>query len=212
MVEAIHTRASLREGFDRRPVPADVIERILRCGLAAPSSKNAEPWQFHVVDDPPTLAGLADAVQHAKDADRYVPFDPVGGRRHTRWPSTVAQSAAVLRAAPLGLFVENRGPFGGGRRGLVASRGAHLEAAAVGYTFEVLSLGAAIQNLWLGATGEGLAGVFMGDVVIAEETIRRELRMRGDLVGVLALGYPRVRPTPRMPSLDRVTRHVFATA
>lgn len=175
------------------------MEQLLHCGACAPSSKNAQPWRLHVVSDRPLLRGLADAVQHAKDADSYVPVDPATGLPRADWCSTVAESADVLRQVPLGIFVENRGPFSGGRPSLAAAPSDALEAALVGYTFEVIGLGAAIQNMWIAAQSHGLCGVFMGDIVIADATIRARLGMSGDLVGVLALGY-----SDGLPWIDRV--------
>ena len=52
VVDTILRRHSVREGFSRAPIPIEVLEDIIRCGLAAPSSKNARPWRFHVVMDP----------------------------------------------------------------------------------------------------------------------------------------------------------------
>ena len=49
-LDAIQTRRSIRRYHDR-PVPKDVVERILRGAMYAPSACNAQPWQFVVVDD-----------------------------------------------------------------------------------------------------------------------------------------------------------------
>lgn len=64
--------------------------------------------------------------------------------------------------------------------------------------------------MWLAATERGLAGVFMGDVLIAEQQIRARLGMEGDLVGVVALGFSPAEPRPRRLALDRVVRHGIA--
>lgn len=208
ITEAICARRSIRRGFDGRAVPDGVIDGVLRAGLTAPSSKNAQPWRLHVVTARPTLRRIADAVQYAKDADTYVPVDPRTGLPRSDWPSTVAESAEVLRQVPLGIFVENLGEFSFGRSTVAGLRGESLEAALVGYTFEVIGLGAAVQNMWISAHLHGLVGVFMGDVVIAEALIRDVLGMRGDFVGVLALGYSDAPPAfERFYEPDRLVRH-----
>jgi len=48
-IEAILTRRSVREGFTGQPIPRSVLAEIVRCGCAAPSAKNTQPWRFHVV-------------------------------------------------------------------------------------------------------------------------------------------------------------------
>lgn len=189
-------------------MPRDVVETVVQCGLSAPSSKNAQPWRLHVVQDRRILAALADAVQSAKDAATYVPVDPTTGRPRSDWPSTVAESADVLRSVPLGIFLENRGEFSFGRTTLAASSRENLGAALVGYTFEIIGIGAAIENMWIAAEALGLRGVFMGDIVVAEPSIAAELKLQGDLVGVLALGYSDAPPwRDRVFEPDRIVWH-----
>lgn len=207
VIATIRERRSIREGFTGVPVPDSVVEDIVRCGLAAPSSKNAQPWRIHVVTNRTTLRELADAVQYARDADSYVPIDPATGRRRTDWPSTVAESAEVLRSVALGLFVENRGSFSGGRATVAHAAASSRQSAVLGYSLELIGLGAAIQSMWLAAHASGLGGVFMGDVLIAEDTIRARLGADGDFVGVLALGYTTGAPAPKAMGEGRVVRH-----
>jgi nitroreductase len=69
VIAAMLARRSIREGFDGQPIPGAVLREIVRCGRAAPSSKNAQPWRMHVVTDRATLGVLADAVEHAQGVD-----------------------------------------------------------------------------------------------------------------------------------------------
>lgn len=46
--ENIMTRYSVRR-YQRKAVPADIEEKILRAGMAAPSAVNKQPWHFVVV-------------------------------------------------------------------------------------------------------------------------------------------------------------------
>ncbi len=208
VLETITERRSIRRGFADRDVPDDVVERIVRCGLCGPSSKNAQPWRFHVLRDRAVLGRLADAVQFAANADTYVPVDPATGIPRSDWQSTVSESAGVLRQVPLGIFVENRAEFSRGRAMLAAVGPTKLSKALVGYTFEIIGIGAAVENMWLAAEAFGLRGVYMGDVVIAEQAITETLEIIGDLVGVLALGYSDAEPwIERVFEPDRVVWH-----
>jgi len=185
----IAQRRSVRAGFDGRPVPKAQLREIVSAGLAAPSSKNARPWRLHVVSNGGLLREIADAAAMAQDADTYVPRDPTTGLPRPNWPSSVAESADVLRQVSTAIFVENCGAFSNGRRTLAAASSERLMGSLVGYTFEILGIGAAIENMWLAANALGVAVAFMGDIVIAEEEIVRRLNLRLDLIGVLALGY-----------------------
>lgn len=206
VLDVIQSRRSIREGFVDVPVPNDVITEIIRSGLTAPSSKNAQPWRIHVVHRGDVLDEIADHVQSAKDINRYTPIDPVTGLPR-QWSSTVAESAQVLREVGVGLFVENIGAFSGGRQNVANAQEAFRNSAIAGYSFEMVGLGAMVQNMWLSAHAQGLGGVFMGDVGVAETSIQRQLGFTGDLVGVLALGYTDQPPYDKQLRADTVVFH-----
>ena len=196
----VNRRSAVGE-FDDRRIAAETLAAIVRCGLSAPSSKNASPWKLHVVSNADTLGEIADAVEHAPDADMYAPSDPSTG--HLReWSSTVAESADFLRHAGAAIFVENRGAFSNGRVALEQTKAARMADALVGYTFEVLGIGAAVQNMLLAAGALGLHGRYMGDVVVAEDFITHRLAIEVDLVGVLIFGYSDVCLPPRRHRAD----------
>jgi nitroreductase len=202
IIAAMLARRSIREGFDRQPIPDPVLREIVRCGLAAPSSKNAQPWRMHVVTDRARLGVLADAVEHAPGTDEYVPHDPVTGRPRPAYSSTVRESAQVMREVAAAIFMENRGLFSAGRAGLISATRPALAGSLVGFGLEMIGIGAAIENMWLAAEAFGIRVAFMGDVVIAEDDIGRTLGIEGDLVGVLALGFSDVPLPPRRQRLD----------
>ncbi len=206
VVEIIQTRRSLRGGFTDEPIPSEVITEIVQSGLTAPSSKNAQPWRIHVVPRGEQLTDIAAAVESAKAADNYVPIDPSTGLKR-RWSSTVAESAQVLREVAAGLFVENRGCFSGGRQSVAKASDEFRGTAVTGYSFEMIGMGAMMQNMWLSARARGLEGVFMGDVLVAEPEIQSMLGFSGDLVGVLALGYTAQLPHEKILAADTVVYH-----
>lgn len=48
--EAVQRRRSIR-AYDPKPVPEDVLEKILESARLAPSARNLQPWHFIVVKD-----------------------------------------------------------------------------------------------------------------------------------------------------------------
>ncbi len=56
-MEAIFTRRSIRHYTDTL-VPDDLLELVLRAGMAAPSAKNQQPWQFVVIRARATLDAI----------------------------------------------------------------------------------------------------------------------------------------------------------
>lgn len=208
MLEVILGRRSFRGGMRSEPIPRSVLKAIISCGLAAPSSKNAQPWRFHVVTDRAQLEELADLVRASDRVATYVPYDPREDRHHASWPSTVLESADLLAAAGAAIFIENTGAFSRGQAAILAASPAGLASAIVGYEFEMIGIGAAIQNMWLGAISLGLQGLFMGDIRIAEGGIKDRLGIRVDLAGVLVIGYPTDPDADIRPRTARIEDHV----
>lgn len=68
--EAVRTVLAVRS-YQERPVPADVIRRIVEAGRLTGSSKNLQPWHFIVVEHRETLrrlGGLARTGPYTADA------------------------------------------------------------------------------------------------------------------------------------------------
>ena len=63
---AIASRREVREYADR-PLPAEVVRRILDAGRLAGSAQNRQPWRFLQVEDPERRERLADAVYEPKN-------------------------------------------------------------------------------------------------------------------------------------------------
>ena len=56
-LEAIHTRRSIRR-YEEKPVPEEIVEKLLAAAMSAPSANNTQPWHFVVITD----RGLLDEV------------------------------------------------------------------------------------------------------------------------------------------------------
>ena len=68
-LEAIHTRRSIRK-YQDKPVPEELLRQILAAAMHAPSARNAQPWQFVVIDDRQLLAQIPRINPNARMAAR----------------------------------------------------------------------------------------------------------------------------------------------
>ncbi|MCL2818650.1 MAG: nitroreductase family protein [Actinomycetia bacterium] len=59
--EVVHERRSVRH-FSDTPVPRELIEKILKAGIAAPSAGNVQPWRFVVVESAEAKTRLGGAL------------------------------------------------------------------------------------------------------------------------------------------------------
>lgn len=57
VIQNIMTRTSIRK-FTNQPIPADTLEQLVKCGMAAPTAVNAQPWAFVVVTEREVLDSL----------------------------------------------------------------------------------------------------------------------------------------------------------
>lgn len=64
MDNMIFKRTSVRSYTDQ-PVTKDQIELLLRAGMAAPSAKNVQPWEFVVIQDKESLLKITEFHPYA---------------------------------------------------------------------------------------------------------------------------------------------------
>lgn len=179
--EVIRERRSTRKFEAGRAVGRDVLDRIVDCGRWAPSGANVQCWDVIVVDDPDMreavrqvfLAQAQRLVDHAKGF-------PAVSKNYLA--NTVAIIVVLGDPRWKVCFPQPTSP--------------DWEAEYHGNNEAIFlaSLGAAIQNIQLGVTAEGLTSAWLSGG--GEDTTNRELAqvlgypdwMRA--YGVIPIGYP----------------------
>lgn len=155
---AVSERRSVRS-FRRRPVPVEIVERVLTAARAAPSNANFQPQYVDVlVGD--ALAEFTNAMMERFGADT----EPDVGRfeifpEHGPWP----QRRFALGAKVYGAWGVERGDTGGRRRFLEknlrffdAPVGLILSLDREGGRFQWADMGIYLQTLMLLLRAEGL--------------------------------------------------------
>ncbi|MFH0884262.1 MAG: nitroreductase family protein [Candidatus Micrarchaeota archaeon] len=64
-LEAIYTRKSVRK-FEDKEVPEELVRKILKAGMSAPSAGNAQPWQFIIISERNALAEIPGVSPYAE--------------------------------------------------------------------------------------------------------------------------------------------------
>ena len=104
--EAIKSRKSVR-AYDSRPIPNEILLRILEAGRLAPSAGNVQPWHFIVVTDGEKRKRLAQARYARFLAESPVVIVGCGDQKASpRWymiDVTIALEHIVLAATNEGL-------------------------------------------------------------------------------------------------------------
>jgi len=109
LLDAIHTRRSIRKYLDT-PVPAGMIEAVIRAAMAAPSAGNQQPWLFIVITDRTRLDAIPAFHPYSRmvltaPAAILVCGDPIGKKWPTFWDQDVSAATQnlLLAARDLGL-------------------------------------------------------------------------------------------------------------
>lgn len=99
--ELIAQRRSIRR-FSDRPVPREVVDRLLAEALTAPSARNTRTTRFLVVDDPALVARMADMRDYGSAFLKGAPLAVVvlgETSASDLWRENAAISATVLQLA-----------------------------------------------------------------------------------------------------------------
>lgn len=72
MLRLFLNRRSIR-AYKRQSIERDKVDMILTAGLLAPTSRNRQPWQFLVVDNPSLLFDLSKAKAQGSDFIKDAP-------------------------------------------------------------------------------------------------------------------------------------------
>jgi nitroreductase len=225
LVEAMTTMGAVRD-FEDRPVPDDVLYRVLDHARFAGSGGNRQGWQVIVVRDEAIRRRLRDLYQlgwreymaHVRQG--LVPFAPGPDGRWTGPPVDLAEArraeapnefADHLDAVPVLLLVAVRfGALACTDNGL--DRQSVVGGASV-YPF--------VHNILLAARNEGLGGVLTTIVCRQEPEVVELVGIPEGwgIAALVALGYPQHQPSrlrrrsvEELASVDRFDGPAFSVS
>jgi nitroreductase len=213
VTQAMVTRHSIRR-FDAKTVEPEKLQAIFETSLRAPSWKNSQPWNIHVVTGE-KLKQMAKVMTAAAVAGNLKP--------DIDWP-TVYPADAKRRMFDLGMKIY--GVAGIDRKDKAARDQFMVDnfkffdapvAVFVTSNFELnyyvgIDIGCYLQSVMLLAREQGLGTCPQAALSAAPHIVRAELGLPEDqkvLVG-LSLGYPQVDPelnrfhTPRESAEDKI--------
>lgn len=178
---AIEKRRSIRR-FSDKPLPREVVERILQAGIEAPSAKNAQPWRFVVVQ------GNAKA-EMLRAMDAGLAKTEREFAKELPWFKWTKVTARIMRQAPVTVFVLNPAIDG---LPLDISIAEKLQGLAL-----TQSVGAAIQNMCLAATALDIGSLWICDIFYAYDELAEWLGTTNQMVAAVSFGYALESPERR---------------
>jgi nitroreductase len=181
--DAIMHRHSVR-AFTTAPVDREVLERMLRAAMAAPSAMNAQPWQFYVATGATRErigAAMAQSTVHLKDYIDVLPPERI---------EAAERFYASLGGAPVVVALS----IPGGDEGMDR-------------THDLVAAGCAIENLLLAACAEGLGCCHLTVPLWVMDEMRGILSVPDgrELISLVIVGHPEEAPLAPEHSFDHVT-------
>jgi len=174
--EAIASRRSIRK-FQERPVPRELIERVLTAAIQAPSGKNRQPWRFVVIEE----GNRGELIRLMRE----------GIARLREWGVEIGSAewtTEVMAQAPVTVLIFNAG---------TTPDDDHSREKRYHWLVDVQSIGGAIQNMLLAATELGLGSLWICDIFCADYTIQEWLGRGDEMVAAVSLGFPDEVPAAR---------------
>jgi nitroreductase len=101
MLDILYNRRSTRK-FNDKKIDEQLIRQLLKAALLAPSSKNGQPWEFIVVDDPELLGQLSVAKPHGACLLKHAPLAIVVAGDKTKsdvWIEDCSIASIILQLA-----------------------------------------------------------------------------------------------------------------
>jgi len=166
--ETVQSRHSIRD-FDGRSVERASIERVLDAARLAPSSVNEQPWRFTVAQGESRSVLGAIVAQSTVHLSEYM--DVLGPERY---------EAAVAWYSSLG------------NAPILITVSAPRSTAEFEAMNRHISVGAAIENLLLAATSEGLGACNVTFSYWVRDDLSEALGLSEaeEVVSIIALGHP----------------------
>jgi nitroreductase len=199
------TRRSIRK-FTDKPVSRDDTEYFIACAVNAPSGCNSQCWYFIAVENRDLISKIAEEV--GKSAREFYGTGYSGADE--AFLMSREKAVGFFRNAPLVIFAfldrmnyhDERVTQAFSEKGF--SHRGMLDALAYP---DILSVGAAIQNMLLAITERGYGACWMNDPVIGEGAINDLLEVRTDLklLSVIPVGEPHYLPREKvLKAMDEV--------
>jgi nitroreductase len=193
LFETMATTRSMRR-LKPDPVPDELIRKILKAGVSAPSGGNMQRWRFLVIKDPQVKQTIGNYYQRAWNevvAPRYRAGEPAPGtsrERFVRMLDAAQYLADHIHEAPVWII-----PC--------------LEGASPSRT-SGSSIYPAVQNMLLAARALGLGTTLTTLYLNFEKEVEAALGLPPEIhsYAILPIGYPmgRFGPVRRVPLTDVV--------
>lgn len=174
LYKAIFSRRDVRSHFSPKPIPDDVLARILKAAHHAPSVGFSQPWNFVLIRDRDTREKVK--ASFVRERERSIAMLKDDKERQRKYSSLKLEGILESDVNICVTYDPTRfGPFVLGRTSIEETG--------------VYSVACAVQNLWLAARAEGIGVGWVS--ILANQDLEKILGIPAHAkpVAYLCLGY-----------------------
>lgn len=190
LISSIRNRRSIRN-FNATDIPNEIIQELLVSAMHAPSPKNHQPWKFIVCKNEIKNSISEILCKKLSQPTHNEKFHLLG-----------LETAKIIADAPVIVLVcydkkcqENRG-----NDGSMWNLNCRQNESC-----DILSIGAAVQNLLIEAHNLGISSLWIADILYAYDEILTLLECEDTVVSAIVLGYSNDVPTIPTRDFDKIS-------
>ncbi len=199
------TRRSIRK-FEDRDIPTEEVERLIKAAVTAPSGCNSQCWRFVAVKDKAVIEKIAKAVINRMDEALSIKEDEIS----EQYRVSKAKMITFFVNAPVvvAVFMTHLEFYDPTVISALEEKGYDHEGIMKLFAYpDILSIGAAVQNLLLAAHESGYGACWMNEPAIAGEDINEILNIPPEqkFLSLIPIGFPAYVPRGKdLKSMDEV--------
>ena len=188
MIQEIENRRSIRK-YKPDKIERKLIEEIIYSASLAPSAKNRQPWKF-IVYQGKEKDKLVDVMRHGINSEKMT------HELMPEWAFAIPDAentVRIMQEVPCLIAVLNTNQY-------TPFASIENEKRIVEIS-DSLSIGAAIENMILTATGYGLGTLWIANTCFAYNELMDFIGTDSQLTGIVAIGFANEAPAkrPRKP-------------
>lgn len=187
--DAINSRKSIRN-FSKSDIGFNELEEILNAGIKAPSAKNRQPWYFYIIKNDKTKKEF---IRKAKCGIEQL-SQKYKKMNISRYDITSAlKSFEIANHAAAIILVSYKKKYNN-----VFDDGVDWNLQAIDIEVaDILSIGAAIENMLLKATDMGYGTLWVCDIFYAYPLITKFIKTTDPIVSAIFIGKSNEKPISR---------------
>lgn len=188
------TRRSIRK-FDDKDIPIEDVEQIIRIAVSAPSGCNSQCWRFLAVTDKKIIKKMEAAVIEETEKILEISKKKIS----SKYLETKRKMVGFFAKAPvvIAVFMTKIDFYDSILVSALKDHGYNEEDMMKLYSnYDLLSIGAAIQNLLLAVHDKGYGACCMNEPAIASERINEILKIPPGqrFISLIPIGIPAQTP------------------